>query len=56
MRSFIKRSGTVFNLQSRHEYMVEMAMSNVLRAITRKVGEPEFRFMCSASRLMCEVW
>ena len=40
MRSFIKISGTVFNLQSRHEYMVEMAMFNVLRAITRKVGKP----------------
>ena len=29
MRSFIKISGTVFNLQSGHDYMVEMVMFNV---------------------------
>ena len=28
-----------------------MAMSNVQRLITPKVGIPEFRFMCSARRL-----
>ena len=28
--------------------MVEMAMFNVQRAITPKVGKPELRFMCSA--------
>ena len=41
----------VFNLQRGHEYMVEMAMFNVQRAITPKVGSPELRFMCSARRL-----
>ena len=43
-------SQTVFKLQSGHEYMVEMAMFNVQRAITPKVGRPEF--MCSARHLM----
>ena len=52
MRSFIKISGTVFNLQSGHEYMVEMAMFNVQRAIIPKVGKPELGFMCSARRLI----
>ena len=37
-RNFII-SRTVFNLQSGHEYMVEMAMFNVQRAITPKVGK-----------------
>ena len=32
--------------------MVEMDMFNVQRAITPKVGKPELRFMCSASRLI----
>ena len=32
------------NLQSRHEYMVEMAMFNVQRAITTKVSKLELRF------------
>ena len=40
-RSFIKIFGMVFNLQSWHKYMVEMAMFNVQRAITPKVGKPE---------------
>ena len=44
----MKISQTVFNLQSRHEYMVEMAMFNFRRAITPKVGKPELWFMCSA--------
>ena len=52
MRGFIKISGTVFNLQSGHEYMVEMAMLNALRGTTPKVGKPELRFMCSARRLI----
>ena len=52
MRGFIKISGMVFNLQSRHEYMVEMSMFNVERAITPKVGKPELRFMCSACHLI----
>ena len=58
MRSFIKISGTIFNLQSRYEYMVEIAMFNVQRAITPKVDKPELRFMCSASCSvlhLCEV-
>ena len=38
----------VFNLQSRHKYMVEMAMFNGPRAITTKVSKPELWFMCSA--------
>ena len=41
-----------FNLQSGHEYMEEMAMFNVQRAITPKVGKPELRFMYSAGRLI----
>ena len=45
-------SQTVFNLQSRPEYMVEMAMFNVQRAITLKVGKSELRFICSASSLI----
>ena len=32
--------------------MVEMAMFNVQRIITPKVGKPELRFMCSARRFM----
>ena len=34
----MKISQTVFNLQSGHEYMMEMAMFNVQRVITPKVG------------------
>ena len=30
----------IFNLQSKHKYMVEMAMFNVQRAITPKLGKP----------------
>ena len=32
--------------------MVEMAMFNVQRTITPKVGKPELQFMCSARRLV----
>ena len=32
--------------------MVEMAMFNVQRVITPKVGKPELRFMCSTHRLV----
>ena len=50
---FIKISGMVFNLQSGHEYMVEMAMFNIQRAITPKVVKPEILFISSArSRLV----
>ena len=48
----MKISQTVFTLQSRHEYMVEMAMFNVQRAITPKAGKSELRFMCSACCLI----
>ena len=43
---------TVFNLQSGHEYIVEMATVNVQRAITPKVGKPELWSMCSAVHLI----
>ena len=33
-------------------YMVEMAISNIQRAISLKVGKQELRFMCSACHLM----
>ena len=33
-------------------YMVEMAIFNIQRAITLKVGKQELRFMCSACHLM----
>ena len=38
-------------LWSGHEYMVEMTMFHVQRAITPKVDKPELRFVCSARRL-----
>ena len=37
----MKISLTVFNLKSVHMYMVEMAMFDVQRAITPKVGQSE---------------
>ena len=37
---------------SGHEYMAEMDMFNVQRAITPKEGKPELRLMCSACRLI----
>ena len=36
-----------FQLTEQNEYMVEMAIFNVQRAITPKVGKPELGFMCS---------
>ena len=42
MRNFIIISQMVYNLQCGHEYMVEMSMFNVQRAITPKVGKTEF--------------
>ena len=48
----MKISQTVFNLQSGHKYMVEMAMFKVQRAITPKVGQPELWFMSSALPVM----
>ena len=41
-------SQTVFNLQSGHEYMVEMAVCNVQKEITPKVDKSELWFICSA--------
>ena len=49
---FHQISGKVFNLQSGYEYMVEMGMFNVKRAVTPKVGKPDLRFMCSARCLI----
>ena len=51
-QKFHNKSQMVFNLQSRHKYMVEMAMFNVQRAITPKGGKPELWFMSSACRLI----
>ena len=45
-------SQTVFNLESGHKYMVEMAMFNVQRAITPKVGKSELWFLNSAHCFM----
>ena len=42
----------VFNLLNGHKYMVEMAIFNVQRATTPKVGKPNLRFICSACRLI----
>ena len=52
MRNFIIISEMGFILQRGHEDMVKMAMFNVQRAITPKVGKTELRFMCSASHLI----
>ena len=46
--NFMKICQTVSSTQSGHEYMVEMAIFNVQRAITSKVGNPVLSFMCSA--------
>ena len=48
----MKISQKVSELWSRQEYMVEIAMFHVQRAITPKVGKTELWFMCSAHRLM----
>ena len=48
----MKISQMVFNLQSRHECMVEMALFNLHRAITPKVGKPVLRSIYSARCLM----
>ena len=39
-------------LQSGHEYVVEMVIFNVLRAVTLKVCNTPLRFLHSARRLM----
>ena len=52
MRNFIIISSTIFNLQCRHKYMVEIAMFNDPRAITPNFSKPELWFRCSAHRLI----
>ena len=46
----MKISQTVFNLQSEHKYTVEMAMFNVPRSTTPKVGKLGLWFISSARR------
>ena len=48
----MKISQMVLLLQSVHEYVVEMAIFNVQRAITPKACNPELRFLRSAHRPM----
>ena len=48
----MKISRKVFNLQSGHKYMVEMAMFNVQKAINLKVGKAELRFISFVHRLI----
>ena len=45
----MKISHMIFNL---HKYKVKMAMFNVHKAITPKIGKPELLFMNSAHCLM----
>ena len=52
MRNFKKISKTVFNLQSGHKYMVEMALFNIQREIAPKVDKTELRFINSARRII----
>ena len=48
----MKIAQMVLMLQSGHEYVVEMAIFNVQRAITPKVCNAELQFLHSASRRM----
>ena len=45
-------SQSVLIIQSGHEFMVEMAIFNVQRAITPKLCNPELRFLCYARSLV----
>ena len=45
-------SQMVFNLQSGHEYMVEMAMFNIQRVITPNVSKPKLLLMSYARCLI----
>ena len=54
MRNFIIISSTAFNLQSGQEYMVEMAMFNVQRAITSEVGIHVFCKFSHSALHLCE--
>ena len=49
---FHNNISNVFNLQSGHAYIVEMAIFNVQRAATPKVGKPELQFICVARCLI----
>ena len=56
VRNFIIIFQTIFNLQSGHEYIEEMAMFNVRRAITQKVVMVYVFCTLSHSALyLCEV-
>ena len=44
-------SKTILNLQSGHKYMVEMAMFNVQREKSPKVGKSELWYISFACRL-----
>ena len=48
----MKISQTIFKIKNGHMCMVEMAIFNIQRAITLKVGKQELWFMCSACHLM----
>ena len=48
----MKISRTVSELRSGHKYIPEMAMFNIQKAITPKVGKPELWFMHSAHCLL----
>ena len=49
---FHENISNTFKIWSGHMCMVEMAIFNIKRAITLKVGKPELRFMCYACHLM----
>ena len=48
----MKLSQTVLKLQTVQEYMTEITIYYVQRAITPKIGHPELWILCSACRLM----
>ena len=50
--SFHENISNTFNLQSGHEYMVEIAIFNVQRAIIPDLGNLKLWFTCAAGRLM----
>ena len=61
MRSFVKIFRTIFNLQSGHEYMVEMAMFNDQRGKNSKIRQTRvtvhvFGTSFHSALHLCEVW
>ena len=52
----MKISQTVFNLLSGHEYMVEMAMCNVQRAIPTKVERVTVHVFCTLCHCALYLW